>query len=196
MKIRDSGMPEQAQWEAYFDPESVLRRLKFPDRGDAADFGCGYGTFVLAAARLTPGTIHAFDIEAGMIAATASRARKAGLANVQAVCCDFMGQRTHLDADSVNYAMLFNVLHAEQPARLLAEAFRVLKPGGRLGMMHWVHDARTPRGPALNIRPKPEQCRQWAAEAGFVVEGDAEPLPPHHFGLVARKPVQRFVMRT
>ena len=191
MKIRDSGMPEQAQWETYFDPTSALRRLRFPNRGDVVDFGCGYGTFVLAAARLTPGIVHAFDIETTMIAVTASRARAAGLANVRAVCCDFMSAGTHLAADSVDYAMVFNVLHTEEPWRLLSEAFRVLRPGGVLAMMHWVHDATTPRGPALDIRPTPEQCCQWAGEAGFAIEGGAEPLPPHHFGLVARKPAVR-----
>ena len=191
MKIRDSGMPEQAQWESYFDPEAALRQLQFPARGDVADFGCGYGTFSLAAARMTAGTVYAFDIEAEMTAITSSRARQAGLANVRVVRRDFMLQGTDLESGSVRYVMLFNVLHVETPARLLAEAFRVLTAGGLLAMMHWVHDANTPRGPALSIRPRPEQCARWATELGFVPEETVRPLPPHHFGLTARKPVTR-----
>jgi hypothetical protein len=38
---------------------------------------------------------------------------------------------------------------------LLREAFRILRPHGVLGVIHWVHDARTPRGPDLRIRPRP-----------------------------------------
>lgn len=191
MKIRDSGMPEQAQWETYFDPAAVLHALDFSAQGDVVDFGCGYGTFTIAAARLTPGTVHALDIEADMIAATVCGARAAGLANVRALVCDFMSQGTDLSSASVDYAMVFNVLHAEEPTRLLTEAFRVLRPGGVLAMMHWVHDARTPRGPALSVRPRPEQCAAWASQVGFACEDTARVLPPHHFGLTARKPTTR-----
>ncbi len=44
--------------------------------------------------------------------------------------------------------MLFNILHAAESGALLAEARRVLKVGGKLGVMHWNYDPTTPRGPA------------------------------------------------
>ena len=85
--------------------------------------------------------------------------------------------------------MLFNILHYEKPLELLGEAFRILQPGGRAGLMHWNYDPKTPRGPTMDIRPKPEQMTEWAQSAGFVL--DANPLidlPPYHYGLVAKKP--------
>lgn len=188
MKIRDSGMPDERIWENFFDAVLILRRLGFsPNSGDVADFGCGYGTFSIPAAHLTQGTVHAFDIDPKMIAATGARARRLNLSNVAATERDFVADGTGLEDGSIAYVMLFNVLHAEDATGLLREAFRVLRPGGVLGIIHWIHDARTPRGPDLSIRPRPEQCSLWARQVGFVPE-DPISLPPHHYGLVARKP--------
>ncbi len=190
MKIRDSGMPDQQSWERFFDARHVLRQLGLTHgHEEVVDFGCGYGTFSIAAARMTTGAIYALDIDPNMVAATAARARQLDLSNVRAIERDFVANGVELPADSVDYAMLFNILHAEDVAGLLREAFRVLRPGGTLGMIHWIHDARTPRGPPLSIRPRPEQCAQWAAEAGFQVSGASIELPPYHYGLVARKPL-------
>jgi SAM-dependent methyltransferase len=188
MKIRDSGMPDRPTWESFFDASQVLGQLGFSSSDeDVADLGCGYGTFTIAAARLTSGTVHAFDIEPEMIAATTAMARSWGLSNVRAVERDFASEGTGLPADSIGYAMLFNILHAEDATGLLREAFRVLRPLGVLSIIHWVHDARTPRGPDLSIRPRPEQCIDWAQQVGFVLQGSPILLPPYHYGLVARK---------
>ena len=189
MKIRDSGMPDPQTWESFFEPSRVLRRLAFSSSTeDVADLGCGYGTFSIPAAQLTSGIVHAFDIDREMIAATDSKARSLGLSNVMAVERDFVAEGTGLSESSTGYAMLFNVLHAEDAASLLREAFRILRAEGVLGIIHWIHDARTPRGPDLSIRPRPEQCSTWAEQVGFVLEESPILLPPYHYGLVLRKP--------
>lgn len=188
MKIRDSGMPDREIWESFFEPAQVLRRLGFSSTTmDVADLGCGFGTFSIAAARLTSGTVYAFDIDRDMIEATDAKARSLGLSNVRAIERDFVAEGTGLSEQVVGYAMLFNVLHAEDAVSLLREAFRIVRPQGVLGVIHWVHDAGTPRGPDLSIRPRPEQCSAWGAEVGFVLEGSPILLPPYHYGLVLRK---------
>ena len=68
-----------------------------------------------------------------MVAATAARAASLGLANVRAIQRDFDAEGTGLPDASVGYAMLFNVLHAEEPMPMLREASRVLAPRGRAG---------------------------------------------------------------
>jgi len=188
MKVRESGMPEETVWATFFDPPQVLKRLGFDDpHTDVVEFGCGYGTFTLAAAARTTGTVFALDIEPAMTEATQHKVREAGLKNVQVLLRDFVADGTGLREGSVDYAMLFNILHAENPVGLLREARRVLRPGGKAAVVHWIYDAPTPRGPDLAIRPRPEQCQAWAREAGFGLNVPFISLPPYHYGLVGEK---------
>ncbi|CAN5591164.1 hypothetical protein BH11PLA2_BH11PLA2_52770 [soil metagenome] len=156
---------------------------------DVVEFGCGYGHFTVAAAQAVQGTVIALDIDPGMIAATLQRAGKAGVDRVVALQRDFLAEGSGLANDSVHYAMLFNILHVEEPATLLTEAFRVLAPGGRVGIIHWKNDPNTPRGPSLEIRPTSEQCRTWAGLTGFrFVRNEDLCCCSWHWGLVMEKP--------
>jgi len=40
--------------------------------------------------------------------------------------------------------MIYNLLHIEQPEKLLKEAGRILKPGGTVSVIHWRSDIETP----------------------------------------------------
>lgn len=188
MKVRESGMPEPERWRTFFDPDRILDALGLTSAvTDAVDFGCGYGTFALPAAARIRGTLHALDLDPAMVQATTDEARRRGLANVRAVARDFVADGAGLADAAVDYAMLFNLLHAEDPVALLREAHRVLRPGGRVGIIHWNHDPATPRGPPMSMRPRPEDCRRWAVEASFVAVSPPIDLPPWHYGLTARK---------
>lgn len=190
MKVRDSGMPDEEMWTGFFDPSKVLATLGL-DCGlqDIVEFGCGYGTFTLAAAAIASGTVHALDIEPDMITIVQQKCHDAGVRNVEATLRDFVAAGSGLAENSMDAALLFNILHHEEPVALLKEAFRVLKPNGMLAVIHWNHDPTTPRGPALDIRPRPEQCIEWGKEAGFrFKEQNRFDLPPYHYGLLFRKP--------
>jgi ubiquinone/menaquinone biosynthesis C-methylase UbiE len=188
MKVRDSGMPSEDSWERFFDASAALAALSFPTgKAEVVDFGCGYGTFTTAAASLTTGIVYALDIEPSMIRATTLRAGSLGLTNVRPVERDFVSSGSGLPSESVDYAMLFNILHAEDPLTLLLEAFRILRPHGKVAVMHWIHDRNTPRGPDLSIRPRPEECRKWMQRAGFTLLVREVPLPPYHYGIVGQK---------
>jgi SAM-dependent methyltransferase len=190
MKGRESGMPDDAYWETFFNPCCILERLDCRGAcGDVVEFGCGYGTFTIPAAQLITGRVFAFDIELDMVAESARRADESGLSNVVAERRDFVAAGTGLPDESVGYAMLFNILHIENPVNLLREARRVLIPGGLAGVIHWRSDVPTPRGPSLAIRPKPVTCRDWGEQAGLEFVR-YEPLSccSWHWGLVMRRP--------
>jgi SAM-dependent methyltransferase len=189
-KGRDSGMPPTAQWESYFDTAHILDALGVQGiNGDAVEFGCGYGTFTTAIAQRISGTVHALDIDPLMVEAARLRVAEAGLRNVVLRQRDFVADGTGIPAESASLALLFNILHIEDAVSLLREARRVLRPGSSVAVIHWNHDARTPRGPPLEIRPRPQQCRAWGEEAGFRWVRD-EDLPGSrwHWGMVLARP--------
>jgi len=189
MKVRDSGMPDAAFWESLFNVDLILDRMAVnaPVR-DLAEFGCGYGTFTLPAALRISGTLHAFDIDEEAMGQARARAAASGLANIVFHHRDFIDAGTGLPDASVDYVMLFNILHHDSPAEITREAWRILKPGGLAGAIHWIHSAATPRGPALDIRPKPEQLIRLLRESGFQPRQAAPiELPPWHYGILALK---------
>ena len=191
MKIRESGMPEREIWEKFFDPANILATLGLNSQTvDVAEFGCGYGTFTIPAAKVIKGKIYALDLEPDMVRMTSEEAGRQGLDNVQTMLHDFMAEGSGLADGSVDYAMLFNILHLEDPKFLLKEAWRILKKEGKMGIIHWNYDPKTPRGPSMDIRPKPEQCIQWAESVGFC-NPVLHDLKPYHYGIVLEKAVRK-----
>lgn len=173
MRIRDSGMPPEAHWESLFDVPLILARFEIAQYHNVAELGCGYGTFTVPVARAIRGTLFAFDIDAQMLARTQERS-----SDLRVVCSqrDVMGLGFDVQADAV---LLFNILHCERPIELLQHAAAA---GGDILVIHWRH-GETPRGPSLDIRPRPEQVIEWGRAAGLAARGGAIDLPPWHFGL-------------
>jgi ubiquinone/menaquinone biosynthesis C-methylase UbiE len=186
VKTRESGMPPEEMWQSFFDPVAILTKLGLDANcGDLLEFGCGYVTFTIPASKMIRGTVYAMDIEQELIAITGEKSRKAGITNIELMQRDFVADGSGLADGSVDYVMLFNILHAEERMVLLHEAKRVLRPNGKLAIIHWNFDASTPRGPSMSIRPKPGQCRDWAKNIGFLAISPADiDLPPYHYGLV------------
>jgi len=187
MKGRESGMPDKQMWEGFFSPSEILSIMGVSgDIKDVIEFGCGYGTFTIPASKIVKGTVYAIDIEKEMIVLTEQEAKRNNLCNVTTILRDFVAQGTGLKDECVDYVMLFNILHIERPEILLKESYRILRPKGKLGIIHWNYDLATPRGPSMDIRPKPEDCTKWAESAGFggSVQYD---LKPYHYGIVLTK---------
>ena len=177
MKLRDSGMPGEEYWETLLDVPLILRELGIgPQIRDVAELGCGYGTFTIPIARLISGNVYTFDIDPAMVERT--KARGAGLPIVAEVR-DVMERGFGVPADAV---LLFNILHCQDPVRLLEHAADSLRPGGEVLVIHWRY-GDTPRGPALNIRPKPQQIATWAFATGRLdLKRGPINLPSWHYG--------------
>lgn len=185
-KVRESGMPDESYWDSFFDPACMLSQLGCTEQThNVVEFGCGYGTFTIPAAKIATGNVYALDIDPAMTAIVGHKARQHKLSNIVTSVRDFVAAGSGLSDGTADLALLFNILHVEKPIDLLLEAKRVLAPAGRVAIVHWRDDIDTPRGPSLEIRPSQQQCRQWGEAAGLTFER-SDPLAccPWHWGLL------------
>jgi ubiquinone/menaquinone biosynthesis C-methylase UbiE len=188
MKVRDSGMPEESVWSDFFNPEFILLQMEVsPNLHLVVDFGCGFGTFSIPTAQMIKGKIHAFDIDPYMIEQLQYKIDQLEIKNIDLHLNDFIAEGSGIPDNSTDYVMLFNIMHHDNPHQILNEVHRILKPGAKAGIIHWRSDITTPRGPQLEIRPTPEQCKNWVIESsGFVIRKELI-LEPYHFGIIISK---------
>ena len=189
MKVRESGMPDASVWATFFDVEHILDRVGVDETlTHIVDFGSGYGHFAIPAAKRTPGKLTALDMEPAMLETAAQRAQKEQVRNIEFILRDFVATGTGLKDASVDFAFVFNLLHLEDPQSLLREVHRILTSKGQLAIIHWNHNPDTPRGPPMSIRPRPEQCLDWASQCGFAKpRSGIMDFPPYHYGMVLTK---------
>ena len=147
---------------------------------DAADFGCGSGILSLEMARWAKSVI-AIDSNAQTLARARERAEAAGPAvarRIRFVKDDL--QALKLGDRSLDLVVVSQSLHhVEEPAKVLREAARVLKPGGHVVVIElaphreeWVKTRIGHRWLGF----EPEQVVAWLKAAGFArVESDFAP---------------------
>ena len=181
-------MPEETKWNDFFNTDLLLSELNIDSQiTDLVEIGSGYGTFTIPTAKLIQGKLYAFDIEEEMIQSLNQKIRNQQIDNIQLEKRDILAHTTGLPENSIDYVMLFNILHHDLPLDFINEAYRILKPDGKIGIIHWRSDITTPRGPDLNIRPKPEQIIDWIDKHKFRTEKQPFIIEPYHFGLIISK---------
>ena len=181
-------MPEEKIWEQFFDVEKILDGLEVNNEIESlVELGFGYGTFTIPASKKIKGMVYAYDIEDTLKKELESKLKVNNISNVRLFNRDFITDGTGLQNEQSDYCMLFNILHAEESTNILKETFRILKKGGRVGVIHWNFDPDTPRGPSMLIRPKPDELKNMLIRAGFSIIKHKINLPPYHYGILAQK---------
>ncbi len=189
MKYRESGMPSEDLWNSFFDPVQVLEMMEVNNTiNTLLDIGCGYGTFLIPASRIVKKVI-GIDIDDQMINICKTKIEEYDFKNVELIPGDISRPEITRIINSyskqIDYITLFNILHGENPVQLLQSAFTLLERGGKIGVIHWKYE-NTPRGPSMEIRPKPEQVIEWSTSAGLIVSKQID-LPPYHYGIILIK---------
>lgn len=183
------GWPDSVagQMERYYSPgrtwEATARGLLgLVHLGDVLDAGSGDGAMAeLLAPRAR--SITCLDRSEKVLAAARNRLRH--LPNVALVPGDL--HALPFPGDRFDQVLLFHVLvYAEDPARVVAEAARVLRPGGDLVVTTLAaHDHRdtTAAYGHVHAGSSPQKLQGWLAAAGLTVErceiSSREKRPPH-----------------
>jgi ubiquinone/menaquinone biosynthesis C-methylase UbiE len=126
MELRATDPQQQAFVHAYLDG------IDLPTPVRAVEIGCGTGAIArLIAAR--PGVAEVVGIDPSSQLVEHARRLSAGFDGLSFHVAD--GADVPLDGGSADLVVLHTVLsHAPAPERILAEAHRVLRPGGRLAV--------------------------------------------------------------
>lgn len=174
----------------FCDPATVLRSLSVQPGMIVADFGAGSGyfSFEFAKAAGNEGRVYALDVLPSALEAITSRAKTLGLTNVTA-------QRVNLERVNgsglgtamVDWVIIKDVLlQNEQKGIILAEAVRILKPGGHALIIEW--DPRESSvGPEKHLRIAPDAMRTLVEEAGLSITEEPN-VGGYHYAFIAKKP--------
>lgn len=133
-----------------------------------ADLGAGDGTLSRLLARQAE-SVHCVDSSPRMVQVGRALAKKEQLRNLTYVLGNI--EKVPLPDRSIDLALLSQALHhAENPRQALAEAFRILKPGGRLIVLdlraHRFEKARELYADRW-LGFKENELHDWIEEAGF-----------------------------
>ena len=164
--------------------------LRLAPRARYADLGIGDGLLTLMLAEVAE-SVTPVDLSPKTLAQLEKRARTKGITNID--CVEGEIEDLPLDDAGFDVVVLSQALHhAQEPRRALAEAHRILVPGGRLLVLdllahgeEWVRDKLADR----HLGFTETALEELLAGAGFssvsVERAARDPQPPHFMTLLA-----------
>ena len=180
-------MPDESVWNDFFDIQKIFSAFGI-DRSvnDVVEFGSGYGTFTIPISSRIAGKIIALEIEDQLVNQLRAKVQSENINNIRVLKRDLITEGSGIKENTIDFVMLFNILHGTNPELLLKEAYRILKSKKCIGIIHWNYDNSTPRGPPMNIRPRPDDLIKIAKEVGFKDEMVFD-FKPYHYGITLVK---------
>ena len=158
---------------AFLDTQRIIASVGVGPGQHTADLGCGSGyiTMTLARAVGRDGVVTAVDIMEEPLQAVQTKADAAGLQNIRTVRANLeVPGNTKIPDASQDLSVLANVLfQSQEKDKIVAEAVRILKPGGRLLIIDW-RKGVPGFGPPDELRSSEEQLTALASAAGLRLE--------------------------
>ena len=149
-------------------PQELFKDVAGINTGNiCVDFGSGTGIFALPMAKLagSKGKVYAIDSSVEILAYIKAKNPPSNLVLVQSDV-----ERTGLDSQIADICLLAFILHeVKEPARVIAEAIRLLKSNGRLVIVEWKAELDSP-GPPQGKRISREQIGRWFRQVDLNLE--------------------------
>ena len=170
------------------DPLRLWRWVGLRAGMTVVDVGAGTGYYARPAAGIVgpAGRVLAVDLSPDLLRLVRQRARAAGLSQLRALRS--RPGRIPLRGGIADRVLLANVLHG-LPARTVAEAVRLLRPGGQLVDVDWKRSpaADHPEGPPFEHRLSVRRAQAVLAEYGLRPRS-ARSFGPSHYVVVMERP--------
>lgn len=173
----------------FVNPKRNIEQFGLMPGMDVADFGAGAGYLAVEAAEAVgeEGTVYVIDIQQELLTKATHLTEEHHLETIVFIHGDLEQPRgSTLEDASVDAVMVSNLLFqvADKEA-LLAEAFRVLRNGGRLLLVDW-RDSFGGMGPQPDHVLHEDDAVGLTEEAGFKQVSDID-AGAYHYGLIFQK---------
>jgi FkbM family methyltransferase len=187
MGVQGAGWLEREEREREERTDLLLRELALEPGMQVADVGAGTGYHARRMARLVApgGMVHAVDVQPRMLQQLRERARREGIANIEAVLGT--ASDTRLPPSSIDLALFVDVYHElEYPVEAMASVVRALRPGGRVVLVEY--RAEDPKVPIRSLHRMSEaQVLREMAVHPLVHERTSNVLPWQHILVFRRR---------
>lgn len=159
-------------------------------RGDRVlDVGAGPGfVSILLAERVGPtGLIYAVDPSAEALAYLKDLQQQRSITNIVATVAD--AAKLTLPGELLDAALIAMVPHhTDDPAGIISNVARLLKPGGRGVIAEFHPDGPCEHGPPRNHRLNSQQVRAWCDTASLLTLENERRQSAEHYMVVVQRP--------
>jgi ubiquinone/menaquinone biosynthesis C-methylase UbiE len=177
--------PERRDW---LPVDQVMRAIGVTAGMAVADIGAGTGYFALpiAAAVAPTGRVYAVDVQPEMLAELGRRA--SDHLPIELVTAE--AATSTLGCGILDLVFCANVWHElDDPAAVLAEFERILRPGGRVAILDWRNDVEQPPGPPLEHRVAETNLVTQLVSRGFT-RVETAPVGRYSYLVTAFRPAR------